>query len=405
MSHAFIHQPDAAGFGLRDAFAKFAALSGLQSLDIVVAWARRTGIRAVRDCVQSMCDAGVDVRAIIGISQGGTSRQALSDALELFSETWIYHVPGKTFHPKVYLAKADNRAIALVGSHNLTLGGAANNFEAGILSDLDLAVPNDRAFYMQVADFVERLRNDEKVCRKLDDSLLSQLTASSSYRLDDEDDQIRIRTGEPTEDEISDEDGVDSEELFSSSSIELRWIRGRLRGARESGSHKQSPRNDESDLGNSDRGSNDERLISRWYKTLGKIDAQQPGAGHPSNTMTLVQAKHDIDHTTYFRDTFFQGAHWEESATKSGKSREVARVKFEVLLDEIDMGEHIFEIRHTPAYDSGQGNRTTELVWDKSLGTHLHGHDLTGQIVSLEKYSDERYRLIIALEPSGEFVK
>ena len=121
--------------------------------------------------------------------------------------------------------------------------------------------------------------------------------------------------------------------------------------------------------------------------------------------MTLVQAKHDIDHTTYFRDTFFQGAPWDESATKSGKSREVAEIKFEVVVDDDDMGKHTFEIRHTPAYDSGQGNRTTELVWDKSIGAHLRSHDLTGRIVSLEKYSDERYRLVIAQEPSGEFVK
>src|SRR6266568_4472789 len=45
-------------------------------------------------------------------------------------------------------------------------------------------------------------------------------------------------------------------------------------------------------------------VTRRWFKQLRDIDAQQPGAGHISNTMTLVAAGHPVNTQTYFRDDF-----------------------------------------------------------------------------------------------------
>lgn len=406
MAHLFIHQPDEFGFDLRDAFAEFAELSDLESLDVVVAWARRSGIRALHDSVRSMRDAGAKLRAIIGISQGGTSQQALSEALELFDDTWIFHLPGRTFHPKVYLAKAKMEAVVLVGSHNLTAGGAVNNFEAGVLSRLDLAEPDDLNFYEQVTDFIERLRNDTNICLKLDNDLLSTLSASASYTLDDEDQPLQPAAGAPTNAAQSAAGSTNAVSLFSSSSVQLRQrVHTGRSGAGSAPRQVQSP--GPSHLGQSTGGSapSPSSLVRRWFKKLGRIDAQQPGSGHRSNTMTLVQAGHNIDHRTYFYETFFKGANWEASETRSGKPRQVATVRFSVIVDGEDKGEHDLEIRHTPLYASEQGNRTTELQWNPRLGNYLSSHPLTGRIVSLELNANGQYRLIIDEKPAGIFVK
>lgn len=406
VAHSFIHQPDTTGFDLRDAFSEFAELSNLESLEIVVAWARRSGMRALRDSVQSMKATGAELSAIIGISQGGTSQQALSEALELFDNTWIFHVPGRTFHPKVYLAKAKKKAVVLVGSHNLTAGGAVNNFEAGVLSRLDLAEPDDLIYYEQIVDFIERLRNDTNVCLKLDDVLLSALSASGSYTLDDEDQPLQPAASTPTNAAQSATASTSPVSLFASSSVQLRLrVHSGRSGAGSALRQVQPP--GPSHLGQSAGRSapSPSGLVRRWFKELGRIDAQQPGSGHRSNTMTLVQAGHDIDHRTYFYETFFKGANWEASETRSGKPRQVATVSFSVIVDGVDMGEHDLEIRHTPLYASGQGNRTTELQWNPSLGSYLSNHSLTGRFVSLEVYANSQYRLIIDKKPSGKFVK
>ena len=406
VAHSFIHQPDATGFDLRDALTEFAELSDLESLDIVVAWARRSGIRALHDSIQSMRATGAELSAIIGISQGGTSQQALSEALELFDNTWIFHVPGRTFHPKVYLAKAKREAVVLVGSHNLTAGGAVNNFEAGVLSRLDLADPDDLNYYEQVVDFIERLCNDTNVCLRLDDDLLSTLSASSSYTLDDEDQPLQSAAGVPTSATQSATGSTSAASLFSSSSVQLRLrVHTGRSGASSARRQVQSP--GPSHLGQSAVVSapSPSSLVRRWFKELGRIDAQQPGSGHRSNTMTLVQAGHNIDHRTYFYETFFKGANWEASETRSGKPRQVAIVKFRVIVDGDDKGDHELEIRHTPLYASGQGNRTTELQWNPWLGNYLSDHPLTGRFVSLELYTNGQYRLIIDKNPAGKFVK
>ena len=300
MPHSFIYQPDKSGFSLQDTFVKFAGLHDLERVDIVVAWAKRTGIEALLGSVQSMRSSGAFIRAVIGINQGGTSRQALSDALDLFDEAWIFHVPGRTFHPKVFMAKAPKEAMVLVGSHNLTAGGAVNNFEAGVLSHLDLDVHADQIFYREVIGFVERLCNDTKVCRQLDDDLLSALIASSAYPLDDEDIRLPSPLREPMEDRTSAEEIERTTRLFSSSSKDLRWFRSghkRTRSeTRQEEAEKVSGFREDVHAGKP----TDNRIIHRWFKKLGAIDAQQPGSGHRSNTMTLVQGGHDIDRTVYW---------------------------------------------------------------------------------------------------------
>src|SRR4051812_12610016 len=134
----FVHQPYPTGFDLRDYMA--AVANGAYSeLDIVSAWVKRSGVNALRASLEALRWRGGRIRAVIGISQGGTSMQGLHDLAELVDEAYVFHQRGRTFHPKVYRASSPADGLTLVGSHNFTAGGAGNNFEAGALGRLDLS--------------------------------------------------------------------------------------------------------------------------------------------------------------------------------------------------------------------------------------------------------------------------
>ena len=411
MTHSFVYQPDESGYDLREVMEECSALPDLQRVDIVVAWVKRTGLRVVRDSIKAMQDAGAQVRAIIGISQGGTSRQALEESVELFDEAYVFHLPGRTFHPKLYVAYAPDEAAVLVGSHNLTAGGAVTNFEAGVLSRLDLSNEADRMFLQDVTTFVDRLVNDTGVCVPLDEATLSTLVDSGAYLIGDEDGQRDGPGSEPTEDGPGAGEGREPDEdpLFSTSAVDLRKLAVASDGqtSREPAKRKRASGSGATAGSGATSGSRKAKVVRRWYKKLGAIDAQRPERGHPSNTMTLVQAGHELDHKVYFRDEFFGGESWSKTTTaRSHKEREVAKVTMEVWIHSKKVGAPTFEIRHTPEYDSGQGNRTTELCWG-DFGERLRKRKkaLTGLIATLEKYSDGTYRLVIGDSETGPFMK
>lgn len=64
----------------------------------------------------------------------------------------LYHEPGRTFHPKLYLF-ADpqaGRALVMVGSSNWSEGGLVGNVEANVVLALDFDEPGNREMYQQL---------------------------------------------------------------------------------------------------------------------------------------------------------------------------------------------------------------------------------------------------------------
>jgi len=110
---------------------------------LIVAYAKSGPLHRLRDSLEAWRAAGKTTRAILGIDQQGTSREALELALALFDAVYVTREGGITFHPKIYLFKGPSAARAFVGSNNLTVGGTEKNFEAAIQLDLDL--PADAA--------------------------------------------------------------------------------------------------------------------------------------------------------------------------------------------------------------------------------------------------------------------
>lgn len=99
--------------------------------------------------------------SIFGIDQQGTSIEALEFALEYFDKCYVPHIRGKfsaTYHPKIYMFYGDSKAIAYVGSNNLTVGGTETNFESYL--KIVMTIPQDQGLYEEIINGLERVRQN-----------------------------------------------------------------------------------------------------------------------------------------------------------------------------------------------------------------------------------------------------
>jgi hypothetical protein len=78
-----------------------------------------------------------------------------------------------TFHPKIYLFTGADKAVAYVGSNNLTVGGTETNLETHIKFELDL--PDDSVL---LSDLQGCWDDSLQIARELDETLLRELIDS-----------------------------------------------------------------------------------------------------------------------------------------------------------------------------------------------------------------------------------
>lgn len=141
---------------------------------IIVAFAKTGPLLRLKQYILDWRNKGNSIEAMIGVDEKGTSVQALEMALELFNKTFITHIAhgafNPTFHSKIYLFKGDAKAIAYIGSNNLTVGGTETNSETHVKFSLDL--PQDNEMYLQV---LECWDDTKAISKELDLSFLEQL--------------------------------------------------------------------------------------------------------------------------------------------------------------------------------------------------------------------------------------
>lgn len=118
---------------------------------MIVAFAKVGPLLRLEDALKRWRAKKNVAEAIFGIDLMGTSKQALQQSLSMFGKVYITNsnVPNCTFHPKMYLFKGETAAVAIVGSHNMTVGGLETNFEAGVV--LRFQLPSEAASWEQAA--------------------------------------------------------------------------------------------------------------------------------------------------------------------------------------------------------------------------------------------------------------
>lgn len=155
-----------------------------ESFRASVAFVKASGLTRLMAGIQAFRHAGGTVQFVAGIDEGITSRQALELLLVNSDSAYVFHNPGSSFHPKVYLLEGLDTATMFVGSGNTTAGGLFTNCEASLRVDLDLATEADKAVLLPMKAFFEHLENAQGNMVLLDRAFLDELVGRDA--LDDE---------------------------------------------------------------------------------------------------------------------------------------------------------------------------------------------------------------------------
>ena len=279
MEISFNAQPFDDGRDLSDFLDSVAADTELVQLDIIVAWAKRSGLGRIQNHLKTIRDrVGAETRLVVGIDEGGATEQGLRLSLELFTKVYVFHDPsGRTFHPKIYAAWGSSHGRLLVGSNNLTAGGVYYNYEAAL--DCILTWPADEPLKASVSDYVKRLLNDSAVCLELTDERLRELTKNPIYRVGDED--FVQRSATVLQDPDIPED-LDTTPSLGNSMFGLSAHKKRKDPAAtiSTDSMPNVPGTTTTDTTPRDTSSSSgpasSVVVQRWYKKMSHSDAQQP---------------------------------------------------------------------------------------------------------------------------------
>lgn len=368
-------------------------------LDIAVAWAKRSGFRLIQSEVESFRGRGGELHLTVGIDAGGATRQGLELALDLATTCVIFHhSSSRTFHPKIYLATGEGIGEAVIGSQNLTRGGLVENFEAGLHILFDREIDTDRQQLDSLKNLFYRYRNAGNCSLQLDPESLSQLLKNPAYEIADEDSTPQ------TNRERGGSAASKTKPIFGRGDLDLinaskGMVAPGSTSGRTSSSPKKEPGSYKTTQASTARGN---RVSGRWFKKMSAADAQWPEGSNtnPTGHLTLVQAKHPINRSSWFKDAFFGDENWK----RVGKGKESTSVPFDVTILGTPYGVHSLNVTHTPTFEAGQSNRTTVLHWGTDVGAILRAQNLKGNFVSLERLSDGTFNLVVAEAPSGPFV-
>lgn len=281
----------------------------IDSFLMCTAWVRSSGIDRLATSLENLRSRGGRAEAVIGVDYRGSSRQGLREALRVFDRVDVVKdVEGRTFHPKLYVARGPKKAHLLVGSNNLTGGGLFFNYEAAMACTLG-ASRSDVAILAQIDEYVADLRSDKAICIRLNSKKLGSLVRSRMLE-----DERSARQHHAREDELR--KGAKRSGLFTRSQRAKRAAppferrdplkraskkrRGQPRAPKPFVARKLGP--------------------DSWWKKLGRGEAQRlsPG-GHSTGAIRITRpAGTELDPGDFFRRQLFDTASWQRARDAHG---------------------------------------------------------------------------------------
>ncbi|WP_330728056.1 phospholipase D family protein [Burkholderia multivorans] len=155
----------------------------LDEFGFVVAFAKVGPFLRLQEHLGAWHKQGKRSVGLFGIDHQGTSVQALQFALVNLQKSYYVQYAGHSFHPKLYWFKGDSKAVVIVGSNNMTVGGTELNFEAAI--ELTFKLPDEADEFNKIYSTFASLLPDQCVAaRELTAEALEQLE-SGGFLLDE----------------------------------------------------------------------------------------------------------------------------------------------------------------------------------------------------------------------------
>lgn len=151
--------------------------SDYHTLNIVVAFAKNSGVLRIKDSIEKFRGRGGTVNTYVGVDMGGTSYEALT-ALLLHTDSLnvVHSEKGQTFHPKIYQFLGKDKGLIVVGSHNLTAGGLFTNFESSVIISVNNSSATDSPILKEFEKYIGKLNS-------LKDSIMSIRTQDDIDKL------------------------------------------------------------------------------------------------------------------------------------------------------------------------------------------------------------------------------
>jgi HKD family nuclease len=358
-----------------------------------------TALRTILRYRESMIEAsetGTNIKLILGIDLGGTSREVLQELLFWNCEINIYHNPisRATFHPKIYLFESENDSNLFLGSNNLTDGGLYTNYEA--TTQYLFSFPDDISEYQRILQSLQKFLNPTGPCvLPLNAQLIETLSALGILLTEaDARRSRRIRNATPT-----------AENTFHTSNpfIPEQIPRPPLLPENLRPRNQQPLVEPQEDIELHDRLGEIPDGVLVWRKILTASDALQVQQGtHHVGGVRLTQAHFEnplgqvIHQTTYFRQ-LFDDYDWEPEPGSRHRDQEHTFIRMRIIILGEDLGTRNIEISHKPSGEAGQDNYTTILRWGRSLISIIEHANLTGRVFSIFETTDDDVHFLITI--------
>lgn len=367
----------------------------LKRIVLVSAFASLSTILRLRDQLLAQRQAGCDLRIVIGIDLGGTSREVLEELLRWDCNVAIFHnaSPRATFHPKVYWFEATEHATLIIGSNNMTEGGFFTNHEAAVRQAFDLPLEQEQ-YEHATSRLMQLIDLNGSTTLALTPALVETLCARGAVPSESEQraakrSLFRSHTAREGQDPLPPNPfgaivpalpPLLPQEVRADERVAV--LEEPLHGAHA----------DNAEL----RGD----LV--WEKKLPASDALETNEGSNSvGGVRLTQAGFEnpagqrIDQTTYFRN-LFRDSFWEPEPGRVEK--EHAFVPMQVVIKGHDYGVQNFEISHKPSGEAGQSNYTTILKWGRQFSPTIKELALTGSTLRLFEFFGLRASFLLEID-------
>ena len=132
-------------------------------------------------------------------------------------------------------------------------------------------------------------------------------------------------------------------------------------------------------------------IMPVWKKKLTRSDAQQDTQGAKMPFLRFIKANLSVDHTTYFRTTFFAQADWLKSSDQAERVGITISVKLPMHTAPIDR-QMILDF--DPARSENHSAPTVHLMYDEQTKRELERQDLSDQEVEVSS-NNGTYHLIV----------
>ncbi len=403
MDAKFLSQPLASSESV-DTFLDSLVDPDFGELTMVVAWAKRSGLARIADRLANFRARGGHVELIVGVSEGGATVEGLELSMALADKAYVFHHPGRTFHPKVYLLEGGPRRELLVGSSNMTAGGLGWNHEASIWLSESAAAPSKP--FADARAWITELKLQSMSCLPLNQALLDQLMASADLNIGSES-RARRTSNVPGAPEDSDGPATGNVSgLFSPPAMTMRQMPA-LPAPSLGTAASASPSPAVPPLGagrTAPAPAPRAPVTRRWFRQLDNTAAQvvRSPSSNPTGNLRLTQAGHGIRHESYFYRDLFGGLPW--SPRLDRPTEQEVEVDFDCVVAGTDYGSLTIRLSHDLTRGAGQSNIPTLLHWGPVLAQVLRRSSYVGQYVTIEKRSDGSFGLTIDATPTGVFL-